>query len=251
MLCNHHIFSNVPIIIFKGIFGFNTGVIFFGIFQLWIVPYLMTKFKYSREFASIISGIALLSTGVSSIVCGELSRRTERRKIFCVLGSIFCASFVLFIYIPSMPTFIVILLNIITGIAGGCFPMIFTLTREYNWYYGNAETATGFVNTIMLCSAFFGQYTIGALLDLKWEERDDSNINELDGNRIYTVDDYNFAMILVPICLSIAIVTSLFFKETYGINIDYGDKDNKQNENKRTNDTESELTTFNTESEMI
>ena len=41
----------------------------------------------------------------------------------------------------------------------------------------------------MLSSAFFGQYTIGVLLDLNWEQRDDSAMNELDGNRIYTVDN--------------------------------------------------------------
>ena len=88
-----------------------------------------------------------------------------------------------------MPAFMVKMLNIITGIAGGGFPMMFTLIREYNWYYGNAETATGFVNTIVLSSAFFGQYTIGALLDLSWTNRKDSAIDELDGNRIYTVDN--------------------------------------------------------------
>eukprot|EP01084_Bolivina_argentea_P020700 38487_1 len=93
-------------------------------------------------------------------------------------------------------------------------PLIFTICREYNWYYGNAETATGFVNMILALSGFFGQYTIGALLDLNYEKRDNAILDN-EGNRLYTVDDYNFAFVVIPICLAILFGCIILLKETH------------------------------------
>merc|ERR1712048_1294017 len=70
-------------------------------------------------------------------------------------------------------------------------------------------------------SGFIGQLSIGALLDRHWEDRHDSVVND-DGNRVYTVEDYNFAMMIVPIFLAIAMIGVLFLKETNSVNVDYG-----------------------------
>merc|ERR1711902_261304 len=92
------------------------------------------------------------------------------------------------IYVDAeyLPLSLVICLNITTGLAfSGFVPFIFTICREYNAYYGNAETATGFGSMFMVLSGFCGQYGIGALLDYHYEGRD-AVMNE-EGNRVYTL----------------------------------------------------------------
>merc|ERR1712190_672816 len=70
-------------------------------------------------------------------------------------------------------------------------------------------------------SGFTGQLSIGALLDFHWEGRDGAVVND-DGNRVYTVQDFNFAMMIVPIFLAIAMIGVFFLKETNSVNVDYG-----------------------------
>eukprot|EP01084_Bolivina_argentea_P151163 263871_1 len=194
--------------------AFLYGIIYYGAAGLWLVPYLMTKYSYSRSLAAFISGLLYLSASVSFIIYGEWTRRIKKRKIFIVVSGILYISFVIFIYVPALPLWLVVSLNLITGIASGVFPILFTLTREYNWYYNNEETSTAFINMILGLSASFCQYIVGLLLDLNHKETE------------YTVKEYNFAFMIIPIGLGIALFFSLFLKETNGTNVDWGENSN-------------------------
>merc|ERR1719384_934870 len=202
---------------------FCAGVVFMGVMSLWLVPYLMVKFDYSRSMAALVSGLAFMSSGIGSILIGFISKKVTRRKIFLFCGNTLFLAFVAFIYLDadSMPLPFVIFLLITTGVAFSHFsPFVFTICREYNWYFGNTETATAFVNMGLVLSGAVGQFTIGELLDIHYEGRADAALAE-DGNRLYTVEDYNFALVIVPVCLCIMLISEFFLKETMSKNLEY------------------------------
>merc|ERR1711902_223562 len=154
---------------------FCAGVVFMGVMSLWLVPYLMVKFEYTRSTAALVSGLAFISSGVGSIVIGIVSKKVTRRKLFL--------------------------------------------------FEGNTETATAFINMGLVLSGAVGQLIIGELLDIHWKNRAD---HEMDGDlRVYTVEDFNFALVIVPVSLGIMFVTELFLRETFSKNLEYEPKEKK------------------------
>eukprot|EP01084_Bolivina_argentea_P125493 222341_1 len=59
---------------------FSYSLIYLGIVGLWLIPYLMLKYDYSRTLSAIIAGFVYLFASVSAIVYGELSRRFKKKK---------------------------------------------------------------------------------------------------------------------------------------------------------------------------
>merc|ERR1712087_868256 len=207
---------------------FCAGVVFMGVMSLWLVPYLMVKFEYSRSLAALVSGLAFISSGIGSIVIGIISKKVTRRKVFLFEGNALLLAFVALIYIPakSLPLPLVIILCIVSGVGFSHFsPFVFTICREYNWFYGNTETATAFVNMGLVLSGAVGQLIIGELLDIHWKGRAD---HAIDGDlRVYSVEDFNFALMIVPISLCIMFVSSMLLTETHGKNLEYEPKAKK------------------------
>merc|ERR1740116_635549 len=104
------------------------------------------------------------------------------------------STIIILIYVPDLPLGVVIVLSIVIGAAFGSAMLAIVLGREYNWYYGAAETATGLINLLMVSSGFIGQYTIGALLDVHYQRRTEGEEEE-SASREYTADDYQFAFV--------------------------------------------------------
>merc|ERR1712087_831771 len=98
---------------------FCAGVVFMGVMSLWLVPYLMVKFEYSRSLAALVSGLAFMSSGIGSIAIGIISKKVTRRKPFLFCGNTLFLAFVAFIYLDAdwMPLPFVIFLLITTGVA--------------------------------------------------------------------------------------------------------------------------------------
>merc|ERR1711933_428405 len=88
-------------------------------------------------------------------------------------------------------------------------------------------TAVSFVNMGLVLSGAVGQFTIGELLDIHYEGRADAQLAD-DGNRLYTVEDYNFALVIVPVCLCIMLISECLLKETMSTNLEYEPKANKK-----------------------
>ena len=116
---------------------------------------------------------------------------------------------------------IVVTLNLIAGIGGGTWGLLWALQREYNAYYKCKETAAGLVNTLQNSAGFVGQLFIGEMLDIAWKARS-GDTNE-DGDRVYNTGDYDFALIIIPIVVGGAIISALLLKETNAENLDYSE----------------------------
>eukprot|EP01084_Bolivina_argentea_P248488 415684_1 len=214
-----------------GIWGFCMVSIQLGLNGLWFVSYFMVKYKYSRALSTLICGIFYFVQAFSSLLFGKLSKKYQKRKIFLVFGMLLQLTQIGIIYIPETvissiidSMYFVIFLNCIAGFGQGAHPPMFSLMREYNNYYECSDTATSFIQTIVMSAGFVTPYIIGYLLDYNWSNRGANDFDEY-GDRHYIVDDYNFAFIIIPILVVVGTCCALLLIETNGENIDYSDNE--------------------------
>ena len=206
------------------LWGFCGLSIVNGFIGLWFISYLMTKFGYSRSTASLISGSFYLMRALSAPLFGRLAMRFSKRRIFLIFGAFLWIGTVLIVYAlqSEAPMAAVIAFNFVSGIGAGSWGIMWSLQREYNAYYSCKDMAAGLVNTAINASGFVTQLFIGEMLDIRWEQRE----GELDdeGVRKYNTNDYDYALLILPIVVVIAIISALFLKETNGNNLDYSTK---------------------------
>jgi len=206
-----------------GFWGTCAGITFNGISQFWFIPFFMVKYEYSRTLSSILVGVALAGSAVGVISYGELVRRFGPRKPLLYCGIAMFSTLLIVVYVPDLPLSVLIVLSIVIGCGLGAVIIMFTLAREYNWYYGSEETATALINMLWTGGGFIGQYGIGALLDFSYERRVD-DITTDDASREYTASDYQFAFSVAPVVVLLMFIFALFFKETNGKNLTYDDE---------------------------
>jgi hypothetical protein len=95
------------------------------------------------------------------------------------------------------------------GACSSGFILAFSIVREINTPLLTG-TAIGFINTLNNASGALAQPIIGKLLDNSW----DGKILP-DGNPIYSLEMYNTAFLMLPVCLVIAFVLLPFIRETF------------------------------------
>merc|ERR1712154_32453 len=106
---------------------------------------------------------------------------------------------------PKTPIYVLFGCSLVTGIGWGGFPPPFWgMIREYNAFYHAEDMAVSLINSILQSGGFVAQYGIGLLLDYHWLNMRNGNDYDANGDRNYSVSDYEFAMICVPICFGIA-----------------------------------------------
>ena len=212
-----------------GLIAFCGGVIYFGVFQLWMVPYLVTVYGYSRTMATTVVGAGLMSYGLAVVAYGEVARRWKKRKIL-IYGSALCyLCLVVLVFSPLLPLGVVVVFSAMTGAGCGCFVIVFTLVREYNWYYGSAEAASGLVNMIMVSSGVVSQYTIGKVLDWSYATRTGESPSVGGAEIEYDEADFQKAFLVVPVGIALMVALTFVLKETNGTNLAYDEEEGDDN----------------------
>eukprot|EP01084_Bolivina_argentea_P238336 400421_1 len=187
-----------------------------SIFGLWLIPYLMVKFNYSRLFSSFLLGICWLACGFGNLLFGYFATKYRNRRIYLMICALLLSTFLYLIYLDEkiLNEYIVIIMILLVGCGNGYNGILFTLIREYNVSENCEETATGFVSAVQSLSGFVSQYVIGLLIDYHWELR---NVNVNSEVRIYNVSDYTFAFSCIGIpCLIVLVISTILLKETNG-----------------------------------
>jgi len=179
--------------------------------DVWGIPYLENVYHLPPEQAS--TGILFMSIGwtTSSFAAGALSDLFCTRKLPLVIagfGATIISSLLLF---TTVPVSIVYLLLFMLGLCCGPHPLCFTISKEVN----PAEfsgTAMAFCNFLIMIGGIVFQPAVGHILDYRWHGA------ALNGLRIYTANDYIYALSLIPVGLFIGAILSLFIRETLGTN---------------------------------
>ncbi len=177
--------------------------------ELWGTSFFSHTYGLSNQTAA--AGISCIFVGwaVGGPITGWISDRMRRRKpvmIFSALASLITMSAVL--YVPGLPIFFLFLILFLYGVANTGVGTSYALASEINPHQV-AGTSMAFANmaSVLLGAAF--QPVIGWFLDLQW------NGLKVNGVPYYSAHDFRMAMLALPVCLILCLISVVFVRETY------------------------------------
>lgn len=179
-----------------------------GFGQLWGVPYFSDRFVIEKDAAGLMVSMIFFGWAVGGPFYGWFSDKIGRRKwpmgvaallTFCVMTAI--------LYAPLDTTGIKVMMFLLGASSSG-FILAFSIVREINAPMLTG-TAIGLINTLNNLSGALAQPVVGVLLDRQ------SKGVLLEGQPMFSVEQYNNALLFLPICLLVALLLIPFIKETY------------------------------------
>jgi len=202
------VLKNPQICISAGV-GFCLPAALFAFASLWGVPYMMTAYQLPKAEAAAMMSLILIGWALGAPLQGWVSDHFRRRKIPLLISSIGAfLSLVMILYMPGLPMLAVQILLIINGLCSSALILIFAVVRE-NASLNSAGTAIGYANMSVIVSAAILQPLVGWLLDLSWQG------GMLNGGRLYTTVDFQWALAPVVGITFFAVILCLFVRETY------------------------------------
>ncbi len=178
--------------------------------ELWAKPYFEVR-GFSANQAALAVDAVFFGFILGGPLIGALSDKIKRRRMPIFWGSVGATVFIcIVLYVPHLSHMAIYTLLILFGICYGAQVIVFALGREIgpNRFAGTAVAVT---NMFVMLGGTILQPLIGSLLDKHWVV---SNGAILHGTRIYSLSDYNSALLVLPICLLASAVITLFIKET-------------------------------------
>ena len=176
---------------------------------LWGVPYLQEVYGFEKTLAAQQISLVFIGFAVGSPMAGWLSGKIGRRLPIMSWGT--AAAFVfslLILYVPNLSVGQCGLLLFLFGVGISCFLLCFSMICEVN-HLILAATAIGFMNSFDAALGALTDPLIGKFLDLGWTGK------MLDGARVFSVDNYHNAMLVIPFYLFVSLILLFFIKETY------------------------------------
>lgn len=177
--------------------------------DLWGIPFLMELYDIDAKTAGSVTTMFYVGVGIGSPVVALLSDYFRARKIPMAIGAalaVLCNSII--IYVPGIPLSAMYALLFSAGFIFAAQPLIFASVCQLTPHASNG-TAISFTNMIVMMLGLIGQPLVGGFLDWAW-----SGIMQ-NGVPFYTVSDYRFALLSIPISLLIALLIMPFIPETF------------------------------------
>ncbi|CEG58488.1 Major facilitator family transporter [Legionella fallonii LLAP-10] len=187
--------------------------------ELWGIPYLKHAHGLSSHAAGLANSLLFLGFIIGAPVMGYISDKLARRKFPMLFGAAGAAIIMMMIlYFPGLSEFNVQILMFLLGLLYSAQAIVFAVGRELS--PGEAAgTAMAVTNMIVMLGAMFLQPLVGRLLDFSLSTHigdaavTGATIDNLQ--RLYTVDDYQFALSIIPLGILIAAILTFFLKETH------------------------------------
>lgn len=172
--------------------------------ELWGVPFLIQFHNLSAQDAALLIMIIWLGVAFGSPLAGFWCERVNNhRQPLILLLSLSAITTTILIYCNQLNHTLVYINLFLMGMAAGAQPVTFSLIAIHN-PPSRIATAFGFNNMAVVCGASLLQPSIGLLLDYFWD-------GTYDGIRIYSTATYQSALSIVPIAITLGILSGIFF----------------------------------------
>ena len=158
---------------------------------------------------------------IGAPLMGFISDYIKRRKppmVVGALGAAFITSAI--VMSPDLSYQAVYMLMFTLGLFYSCQAIVFAVGRELSPNEASG-TAIALTNMIVMIGAMVLQPLIGNLLDWSLHTRGSSHMMSTYDHaataflNIYSAQDYQFAMMIIPIGIFIAAILTIFIRETY------------------------------------
>ncbi len=176
--------------------------------ELWAVPFFMTKYNVNNEIASIASAVLFVGVAIGSIILAIVAKKIQSYMKTIRFSAIGVAIlFIPLIYV-SYSIYISFSIVFIIGLLTGAQVINFTCAKN-NSTLETSGTTIAFTNGIVMLIGSVFQPILGVFLDFFWN----GSVSE-SGMRVYEISTYQKTMLILPICLIISYVLSLYVRET-------------------------------------
>lgn len=175
---------------------------------LWGVPYTMRAYGLDKVEAASAMAPILFGFTAGAPAWGWLSDRIGRRKPPMLAGGLTgLAAVGAAIYLPGLPLAVYSILLFFVGFGGAAMSVSYAAAREHNAQVGTGA-ALGFVNMVSVLGGAIFQPLIGWLLDLQWDG------TLAAGARVYSLESYRHAFLVLPGLYLFALILGLRVRET-------------------------------------
>ncbi len=188
--------------------------------ELWGIPYLSHAHGMSLASAEFSNSILFMGCTVGAPLWGYLSDRLRQRKLPMCVGALGASVVMaLILYVPDIKVSMLYALIFVLGCLYSVQAIVFAVGRELSPREAGG-TAIAMTNMCVMLGAIILQPMVGWILDWCFIKRNGSKlpIDMLQSSQIsvlYTAEDYQVAMAVIPIGLFLASILAFFLKETH------------------------------------
>lgn len=176
---------------------------------LWGVPYLQMLHHYTQAHAALATSMIFYGWAIGSATTGWISDWLKTRTPLMRIGSLIAACLaVLLLYVQALPFWSVCILFVVFGWISSVETLSFVIAKELSPSKNGVGTAIALINTLTMLGGMLFQRGVGEILDWSWSGQ------MIHGMRVYSLVDYEHAIVVVPISLVCAFIVSLFIKDT-------------------------------------
>ena len=177
---------------------------------LWGVPFLTTHYNYSATQAAALATTLLVAWAVGSPLVGSVADRFRQRKLPYFIGCLAALSgWLIIIFVPRLPTWLLFLLLIWTGLASGSIVIGYSYIKESVPAHLSG-TAIAACNTGIILGPMVLQPAVGWVLDQGW-------LGQIEhGVRLYDLAAYRAGFSLMIGWLGLSLLLMLLTRETHG-----------------------------------
>lgn len=177
--------------------------------ELWGVSYLSRVYNIERTLAADAVSCIFIGLAIGCPIAGWISDRIGLRRPVMLAAAVLSLVFMsCALYIPHLSITSLFILLLLYGLANSGFATSYALAGEIN-LRKVAGTSLGFANMASVIVGACFQPIIGWFLVLQWHGE------MFQGAPIYSPEAFRNAMMALPICLAIGVITTFFVKETH------------------------------------
>ena len=186
--------------------GFSGAVLTFA--GLWGVPWLRQVYGLEAKSAAAITSILLVAWALGGPLLGALSERIGRRKpLYLASGAVALAGWAgIVAFTPALPVLVPLL--VVVGLGSGNIIIGFAWAKE-SVPMRLMGTASGICNMGPLLGGVLMQPGVGWLLDRQWQGA------LANGARVYAVDAWQSAFLLLVGTVGISLLLVAFARESH------------------------------------
>ncbi len=198
--------SSSWLIALYGGLGFAPALAFAG---LWGVEFVEKAYHLENKQAAVYVSLVFIGVAVGSPLGGFMSDFFRKRRPFMWFGSLLgTICFSMALYVSSLPLSALAIVLFFAGLGVGFTLVSFAMIKETNQLV-LAATAVGFMNFFNSAIGAISDPLIGRLLDIF------SHGYKVNGVPNFTLDNFRWALSLVPIYMLVSATLVFFIKETH------------------------------------
>ncbi len=194
---------------FGGIYTALINLPVFVLGGLWGILYLTKVHHISDTQAAFATTLFFVGVIFGCLIYGWISDYIQRRVLPMTIGAILSLAVMLFMmYSSDLSFFSLTILFFLIGLVTSSQVLTYPTIAELNPIY-ITSTAVSIDSLCIMASGFIIPPFFGWLMEASGKHQ------VVNGVSIYSVQDFNHAMLIMPIAFIVALIITFFMRETY------------------------------------